>query len=203
MPTPQRIEMGKQLLVEGNDQRHFFEAVTAHLGIAGIQVQNFGGVSELGAFVRAFSNVSGFRETVTSLGIVRDAEIDAAAAFRSVQSALRNAHLPVPETVGVQIGDAPVVAAFLLPGDGQTGMLETLLCRTFEASPEASCIDDYFRCVEVLPGTSIDRPDKARAQAWLATRPDPHLSVGIAAKRGYWDLDHGALGTVREFLMAM
>ena len=45
--------------------------------------------------------------------------------------------------------------------------------------------------------------DKARVHAWLATRPEPHVSVGFAAQKGYWDLDHAAFAGVREFLKAL
>ena len=43
-------------------------------------------------------------------------------------------------------------------------------------------------------------PYKARARAYLATKRDPHLSVGVAAKRGYWQLDHPVLQPLRGFL---
>lgn len=36
--------------------------------------------------------------------------------------------------------------------------------------------------------------------AYLATRDDPHVSVGVAARKGYWDLNHSALREVRSFL---
>ena len=81
-------------------------------------------------------------------------------------------------------------------------MLETLLCKTFAGSGVDGCIDGFFRCAEES-GSAIHRPDKARARAFLATMPDPHLSVGVAAKRGCWDLDHGAFDRVRNFLMSL
>ncbi len=42
-----QIKSEIQLLVEGNDQRNFFEAFIEHLSRANIQVQNFGGVNDL------------------------------------------------------------------------------------------------------------------------------------------------------------
>lgn len=47
------IEAPTQLLVEGNDQRNFFEAFAGHLGFHDVQVRSFGGVDELGAFLEA------------------------------------------------------------------------------------------------------------------------------------------------------
>ena len=82
-------------------------------------------------------------------------------------------------------------------------MLETLLCRSVADKPVNECIDDFFGCADALPGVDIRRPDKARAQAYLATQPEPHVSVGVAAQKGYWPLDHDAFAEVRDFLTAL
>ena len=196
---PVSIDEPVQLLVEGNDQRNFFEAFAEHLSLPHVQVRNFGGVDELRGFLGAFVNAPGFRATVRSMGIVRDAETSGASAFQSVLGALRKAGLSQPGRPEERVGANPAVTVMILPGGDGPGMLETLLCKTFEDSPEARCVDDFFACVESLTG-SVSRLDKARAHACLTTKPSPELSVGYAAKRGYWDLDHGAFGCLRGFL---
>ena len=196
MPEPAITTLPIQLLVEGNDQRNFFEAFIEHLSLDNIQIQNFGGVKELRGFLLALASAPGFRETVQSVGIVRDAETSAQDALQSVQSSLSNAGLPMPN----QPGGSPAVTVLILPGDNCPGMLETLLNETFANTPEEACINAFFECVEDASGVSIQRPHKARAQAYLATKPEPHLSVGVAAKRDYWDLDHDVFDQVRQFL---
>ena len=200
MPKPTGIKSQIQLLVEGNDQRNFFEAFIDHLSLEHIQIQNFGGVSELRDFLDGFVSATGFRQIVQSLGIVRDAETSAGSAFQSVQSSLRNAELPMPDSPAKRTGISPAVTVLILPGDNRSGMLETLLCESFADTAANHCIDDFFTCVENLPDVSIKNPDKARAQAYLTTKPDPHFSVGAAAKKDYWDLDHRVFGNVRDFL---
>ena len=219
---PVGIERPVQLLVEGNDARNFFEALTHHLGLGDIQVQNYGGVNDLGGFVSAFAVAPGFTG-VTSLGVVRDAERPADGvleapredaqraeprrgterhadrAFQSVCTALRNVGLPVPARPVEKSVSSPSVGVLILPGDGDDGMLETLLCRTFAGSPVDACIEDFFRCV-ARSEIPIRRPDKSRARAFLATTPDPQVSVGVAARRGHWDFDHDAFRGVRRFL---
>ena len=202
MTPPDRLALSKQLLVEGRDYANFFEALVDRLQLTDIQIQNFGGVSELRAFLRLLTLAPGFA-SVASIGIVRDAEDSAIGAFRSVQSSLQNADLPVPDSVGVRAVGSPLVSVLILPGNDRPGMLETLLNETVAESRESECIDAFFACVESLPGGSIRRPDKARAHAWLATRPDPHVSVGVAAQKNYWNLGHRALDPVREFLRAL
>ena len=203
MARPKEINSRVQLLVEGNDQRNFFEAFIEHLSLADIQIQNFGGVNEMHDFLLALVNASGFRETVRSVGIVRDAETSAQAAFQSVQSSLRNAGLPVPNRPEDRVGGSPAVTVLILPGNNRTGMLETLLNETFADTPEEACIAAFFDCVETISTVSITNPDKARAYAYLTTKPNPHHSVVMAAKKIYWDLDHPVFDQLREFLTAL
>lgn len=192
----------KILLVEGNDPRNFFEAFVRHLSIDNIQIQNFGGITQLRDFLEGLVGATGFR-VVESIGIIRDAETSAESAFQSVQSSLKNAALPVPNMPERRTDTSPAVTVLILPGNNQQGMLETLLCESFAGTPENDCIDAFFACVDALPNASIKRPEKARARAYLTTKSDPHLSVGVAAKRNYWDLDHPIFDRVRDFLKTL
>ena len=88
----------------------------------------------------------------------------------------------------------------ILPGDNQSGMLETLLCKSFKETPVDGCIDKFIDCARGLSDTEIQRLDKARAHAYLATRPLPHVSVGVAAQKGYWPFGHDVFADVRTFL---
>ena len=205
MPKPQRPTMPIQLLVEGNDPRNFFGESVGYLKIEHLQIQNFGGVSELKSFLGVLVKQSGFDDTVRMIGIVRDAEAAAEGAFQSVQSSLRKAGLPVPDRPEEMAGAAPAVNVLILPGDRDSGMLETLLCRTFADTAVDRCIDDFFRCfADSEAGARIRNPDKARAQVFLATRKTPQMSVGVAAKKGYWgDFGHDVFREVRRFLSSL
>jgi len=200
MPEPNTIKSKIQLLVEGNDQRNFFEAFIEHLSLDNIQIQNFGGVNELRGFLLALANAPGFREIVQSVGIVRDAETSAQGAFQSVQSSLNNAGLSVPNRPEDRADSSPAVTVLILPGNNSPGMLETLLCQSFGSTQEEACINAFFICVKAIPTMSINNPDKARAYAYLTTKPNPYHSVGMAAKQSYWDLDHLVFDRIRQFL---
>lgn len=201
MRQPTRIAGPIQLLVEGKAQKNFFEAFVKHLDFQHtIQIHDFGGVTELGDFLGALAGIPGF-DLVTRVGIVRDAEESVEAARRSVDSSLRNAGLPTPGDA--EAGSAPAVHVLILPDGEEPGMLETLLCQAFENDPVNDCIDKFFDCARLHPGVEFRRPDKARAQAFLATRPLPGVSVGVAAKKNYWFLDHEAFAGVRAFLTGL
>ena len=196
------IEKEKQLLVEGNDYRNFFEAFCKELQIRDIQIRDFGGVTDLFSFLSAFVNLPRFNE-VRSIGIVRDAELSESKAMSEVSRSLKKNNLTVPQSVGQNSVGLPSVTVLILPGEGCPGMLETLICQTIAETGENACIDDYFDCLDKLPTFSNKRPEKARVHAWLATKPDPHVSVGIAAKKGYIDFEHGAMWKVKNFLISL
>ena len=203
MPQVNQIRTPIQLLVEGNDQRNFFDVVIDQLSLSNIQIQNFGGVDELKGFLRGFVAMPKF-PMVQSLGIVRDAEKTAKGAFDSVQSSLSSAGLPVPAKPGKRTtGSNPAVTTLILPDETRQGMLETLLCDSFAGLPVEQCIDGFFNCLQGVPGMLVNKSDKARARAYILTKPEPHVSVGVAAQKGYWDLGHNVFSNLQNFLQQL
>ena len=194
------IRSASQLLIEGRDYVHFVSALTKEHSIASPELQNFGGVNELSSYLTAFVRAAGF-ETVERLGVVRDAEGCSKSAFQSVQGSLKKVGLVVPKRPGhIQPGQ-PSVGVLIVPGHGR-GMLETVLCRTIAGTPIENCIDEFLECAHAA-GADIHRPHKARSAAYLSTRATPGLAVGLAAKRGYWDLRHEALKPLVDFAAAV
>lgn len=204
-PRQTPFEREVQLLVEGNDERNFFESLIKHLSLENMEIRNFRGKDNLRDFLMALCDDDDFAGAVQSIGIVRDADGSAESTFESIRDSLLHVGLPVPDWPQsfVRTDSGPTVGVFVMPGGGRTGMLETILRDTFANSKIDRCIDVYLDCVGALPGVDLRRPDKARVHAWLATRPDPHVSVGVAAKKGYWDMNHPALKDIREFLLEL
>lgn len=199
--APAAVQHPVQLLAEGKDAKNWFEALVRHISLPDIQVQNYGGVRELRKFLKSFALMPGF-QTVRSVGIVRDAEKQGPEdAFRSVRDGLAAAGLPVPSSGGAATHHGtPSVAVLILPGSGRTGMLESLLMESLAEDPVRPCIEDFLVCSESRSRTPTQRPEKSFVHAYLATRPDPHVSVGVAAQKGYWNLDHPAFEKTRRFL---
>lgn len=190
------IRSASQLLVEGRDYVHFVSALTKEHSIATPQLQNFGGVNELSSYLTAFVRAAGF-ETVERLGVLRDAEGSSQSAFQSVQGSLEAAGLVVPKKPGQIEPGQPSVGVLIVPDHGG-GMLETVLCTTLAETPIVNCIDEFLQCAHAA-GAEIRR-HKARSSAYLATRAVPGLAVGVAAKKGYWDLHHEALKPLVDFV---
>ena len=201
MPAPREISASRQLLVEGRDAEVLFRALLSAQGLTGIQVQDFGSITELRGFLKALVRAPGFAEVVT-LGVVRDAETDAAAAYQSVCGALAHAGLPTPGAPGPS-GAAPRVAVFILPDGTAPGMLETVCLESVTGDPATPCLEPFFECVRqqggALPGNMV----KARLHAFLATRPKPDLLLGQAAHAGYWPWASPAFERIKQFLASL
>jgi hypothetical protein len=199
-----RIIKPKLLIVEGKDEEEFFRPMLAELGINDIQLVGIGGKTQLGKNLKALKTDTHF-PTVTSVGIVRDADSDAKSAFLSVQGELKSAGLHCPEkpmyatTTGL-----PRVNVMIVPPNEDEGALETLCINAVDNDPAMSCVDQYFECLDVNGG---GRPEKdflkARVRVFLSSREDPTLLLGIAAQKGYWPFNASAFDSVKEFLKSL
>ena len=187
------------LVVEGRDEQLFFTALMQHMGQSGIQVLPVGGKTQLAPNLAALVRTVGFAD-VCALGIVRDADQDAQAAFQSVCEALRAAGLPVPLDVLQLAGDSPYVIVMIVPGNGRTGSLEDLCLQAVQPDPAMRCVARWLECLEESGLPVPASPSKAQTQVFLASRPKVPLRVGEAASAGYWPFDQLAFQQVSEFL---
>lgn len=187
-----RITRPKLLIVEGRDEQAFFEAALAdYLGLGDIQVMAIGGKTLLRPSLEVLVRDPLF-PSVQCLGIVRDADAtplgssvsSAAAALQSVSGSLAHVGLPFPPAHGQFAPRPPRVGIFIVPNGIDDGMLETVCVASVSTAPEFHCLDDYFQCLQGH-GNISNSLHKARAHAWLASRPDPDKRVGEAAQAGY------------------
>ncbi|MCX8158033.1 MAG: hypothetical protein N3J91_16600 [Verrucomicrobiae bacterium] len=195
-----------QLLVEGHDAQRFFQAFLNHCQRAHVQVQNFGGISELGPFLKALSLMPGFRSTVTTVAVIRDAEASAQAAWQSAASSLKSAGLTAPPSPACFSTSTPRTGIFILPDNQSAGTLETLCLQSVQTDPALPCVGQFMQCVAQagfpLPA-SIGQADKRRVQAFLASRDKPGLRLGEAAEKGYWPFNQAAFAALRSFCQGL
>lgn len=171
----------KLLLVEGNDDKRFFEALTRHLGETGITVEIYGGKVNLG---NRLVNLAGRLNTLVdpSIGIVRDADESAASAFDSVIGSLRRAGLPTPnEPATPTEGDGLRVSVLILPPNESTGELEDVCLGSIEGTPDLECVESYLACIRNAgPPIADNRRAKAKIHAYLAGGPLPQFFTGAS-----------------------
>ena len=207
-----KIEKTKLLLGEGQDEVNFFGALLKHLGKDDVQVLQYGGKQKLSGFLSVLK-VDPLWDEVEALLITRDSDfprersLDPAAqtAWTSVIDVVRSQGLPVPrvhaELYGAEDRGTLRVGVFILPDGAADGMLEDLCLAAAADDPVKPCLDAYFRCIEEK-GLTIPRNvlPKARAHAYLASRPIPDKRVGEAAVAGYWPWEAAALAPLLEFV---
>lgn len=197
MPGPPApFTTGKVLIVEGKTDWHFFLALCRHLGIDGmVDIREFGGTSKLRPYLRTMAAASGFRSSVRSLGIVRDAESDPKAAAAAVAEAVKAA------------GFSPELRthSFVTPDANSPGNIETLCLRSVEDHPLRRCVDEY---VGASTAVGIEWPvgygrHKGLVQVYLAAGQEPQPHAGIASHRGSWPWASPAFNEVAEFVRSL
>lgn len=199
------------LLVEGKDEENLLRAlITAYApenpSLAGIQIRGAGGKDGFPAELEAV-RIAAIRHSEESdkplhaIGILRDADHDAAAAFQSVERAVRRAGLKPPAQHGQFSDAAPSIGIFIVPDDASPGAIETICRSSVEATHAARCAEEYLTCLsQEGPTRSAARTDKAFAHAFLASGDNPVARVGEGAKAGVWDFSHPAFAALRSFI---
>ena len=202
MAVALRIEQPKQLLVEGNDEVRIFGALAKHLGIADIQINQYGGRDNLRPFLRTFSALDEFA-SVKALAVVADANSDRNATEQRIRGALSDAGLPSPRRpLEVFAPGSMRVCYLVVPHEAESGMIENVCLDSVQADPAIDCVDQYFECIEQ---TNVRGPRevwraKARLHAFLASRERPDLRLGEAADAGIWDFGADAFSPLKELL---
>lgn len=196
--TPAPLSEKKLLLGEGKDEVNFFIAILKNLGITGVQVEGYGGKHKLGDYLETLAVRHGFASLV-AIGVTRDADASAAAAYESALASLGRAALQRPPALGSFSEGEPRIGVYIFPGCVRAGMLEDLCLASVARDPATPCLDEFIGCIESA-GCHPNNPSKARVHAWLASRLEPDKRLGEAALKRYWPWDDPAFDPLKTFL---
>ena len=197
-----KIRSDRLLLVEGRDEENLFDALIGQCFDAEpeIQVIAAGGRDKFPANLAAIRSAALARPTLRAIGVVRDADENAGAAFQSVCDHLRNVgYQPPPVHAGFSDAE-PSIGVFIVPDGEAPGAVETLCRRSRAGDDVAGCVDEYLRCLaehEAMRSTNVD---KTFAHAYLAAMDDPVARVGEGALQGVWDFGAPAFSELSGFL---
>lgn len=194
------ITKAKLLLVEGRSDEILFDVLISHLGIEGIQVKDIQGTSNFRSRLQAIIDSPGFHDTVTSLGIVRDADTSSDSAFKSISDALAFLGLPVPVRPLEVAGADPRVTILIVPHGEQSGAIEDVCLASVADDLAMVCVSDYLDCIREKVANPPNNQSKARVQAFLASRPRSEMQLGRAASAGYWVWEHEAFDPLKQLL---
>jgi hypothetical protein len=136
------------LIVEGKEDKFFFEALLKYLQITSIQVEPIGGKTQLARNLLELRGQAEFDTIVKTLAVVRDADDNPEGAFQSVCGALKNANLSVPTHHLQFTADLPQTGVLILPSITKMGALEDVcLAAIADNAILKSCVTEYFACV--------------------------------------------------------
>jgi len=200
------ISKPKLLLVEGNDEVIFFNVFCRRLNIDDIQVIESGGKDKFKNLLPAILNMRGI-EKVTSIGVIRDADNSSVSAFDSIKYHFQKNGLILPNSINEIASENGKISTgiFIMPGNRDTGMLENLILDTVIDHPVKIMADKYIdELKENLTDETPKFPSnehKARFHAFLAGMEKFIPSLGLAAEKGYFDLDSSYLENLKEFIL--
>ena len=200
-PSPLQITKKKLLVVEGNDEKNFFEELFRHMAKENItDILDVGGKDNFKNSMPALTKISTFND-VEAIAVIRDANGSCQSAFDSVKRILKENELLPPKKPGEFSRGNPKVGIFIMPDNKNCGMLENLCLETVADEAGMECVNRFIDCANQLenPPKNKDIP-KAKIQAFLAIMPEVPHRLGIGAKKGYWDFDSAPLEPLKKFL---
>jgi len=199
--APRILGAPKLVIGEGVEEVRLFQALLRRVGVAGVAVEQYGGVDRLADYLATLRVRPGFAGLV-SLGVTRDADDDAAGRFQSVCGHLRRNGFVAPPAHARVVDGSPRVGVFVLPDGVRPGMLEDLCWDAVAEGPARGCIDAFLAC---LDGAQLHPKPlaKARIHAWLSSRNVPDRRLGEAEQAGDVPFEHPAFDPVIRFLQSL
>jgi hypothetical protein len=196
--------------VEGNDEKGFFEALakSMHLQIGiDVELRLVNGKGNYKDQFQAFLNDPGF-PNVEAYALIRDADNSAEDAFISMQNILRTTGQPCPARHAICVYDRHKnlkVGIFIISDHTATrGMLEDLCLQSVRDHPVMPFVEEYIHNVKQKRLSEAPKNEsKAKVQTFLAGMKDTVPYLGIAASKGYWDLESAALNDLRAFILEL
>lgn len=199
------------VLCEGKEDLLVIQTLAAHAGIGEKLVfEQYGGKDNLRNYLRLLKARPGYvRGEYSRILVTRDADADFNSAWDAVKGAVQDIFSVNPASPGAwcQIEDAPEIAAWIIPGVGEKGMIETLCVESSRSKiPEVlACLDSFIECLNGVHGDPVH--EKARFAIWtIAARgPDAkgRMSLEYAIPNLPIDWDDTAFTPLRELLVGI
>lgn len=197
------------VVVEGPEDKAFFEGLAKHLNIDNVQVEAVEGVDKISLELELLAKNSDFRSKAVSLAVVRDADKNPTKAFDDVIEALQSAGFSeMPPEPLISTNDSPRITIMIMPGDNQPGSLETLCLAAFKDDSVMPCVEQHFVCLKETGLKLKDRVlPKAKVRVLLASKSadefqkgDPIWGISLAFKKDWWPWDDPVFDGVKSFL---
>ncbi len=191
MRKNQSIEKPKLIIGEGKDEEYFFSALIKYLEIDNIQVNSYGGKTNLNNYLNVLRSLDSF-SNLRSLLITRDADNSFEDTYKSIDGSMTL----IKERENLKI------KTFIFPDNKSSGMLEDLCLKAIDGS-DIDCIEEFFQCVKKNTSREPNEFSKAKIHAWLSTQLQPYKRLGEAAKSGYIDWKNENFNDLINFIKSL
>lgn len=197
MPT--RLTSDKILIVEGTHEEKFFSQLLNHINISTVQILPQGGKTCFKSNLEILRS-DPLCDSLTAIGIIRDADNDYTGAFNSIRAILANSKFPVPTSPFELTGRNPIVSVFITPNNHDSGALETLCMESVLHDPIIDCVSTYMNCLENVSGRIHPHRAKAELQVFLAKEEEGDVSLSTACSKNIFDWGSPSFESIRQFL---
>ena len=181
-----------QIYVEGKTDMRFLECLIEYMNLFRGKdspeiIKMCGGINKLHLFGPQMRTAQGKRNKVA---VLLDADKDAKQTKKKLRRTMEKHRLPID-------------SFFLIPGNGRSGCLETLLMDIVPADhhPVLACFDQHVECIQTLSAHYGTPKDKAKIYAYtLAVGGNPTAGKTDYRATKHWNLEAEALMPFKQFL---
>ncbi len=158
------------VLCEGKENLLVIQTLAEKAGLEGKLIfQQYGGKDKLRAYLHLLKTSPEYvRGEYSRVLVTRDADSDFEASWQALKDSIAEAFSCEPTTPGgwIKREAEPELAAWIIPGPGKTGMIETLCLESSRAQiPDVfNCLDSFVSCLNGLHGEAVH--EKARFVIW-------------------------------------
>jgi hypothetical protein len=204
MPSNLKLKDFEQvLIVEGYSDLVFYAELLESLDkLKTVFIQHFNGKQDLIVKLEDFITPQLLAEK-RRIGIIVDADRNAASTFESVRAALQRLSNQNVPAVGTWTDGKPQVGIFVTPDGVSSGEIETLVWRAWTqeaaSADQRICVETFVQCMEGH-GFAAQSPDKGLISALLAIRYDEDPRLGPGARSKVFDLSRSEYQPLQSFL---
>jgi hypothetical protein len=158
------------VLCEGKEDLLVIEALANHAGVGNkLSFQQYGGKDRLRAYLHLLKASPEYvRGEYSKILVTRDADTNFDSSWDALKGAVKEAFDCEVSEPGawIKFDEAPDLAAWIIPGPGKTGMVETLCVESSRTkAPQVfACLDSFAGCISGIQGVPLH--EKARFEIW-------------------------------------
>ena len=175
------------VLCEGKEDKLVIETLAEHAGLTGkLAFDDYGGKDNLRNYLKLLKARPEYvRGEYSKVLVTRDADSDFPSAWDAAKGSIQDVFSIAPGSPGawVRIDDRPEIAAWIIPGPGQSGMIETLCVESSRSKiPDLlTCLDSFVACLNSNHGKPIH--EKARFAIWTIAASGPVIKDRLSMER--------------------